>query len=153
MRKYRGKRKRGKTGKNEETKSREKPDLATSMTWAGKDAKVNTLTDSVDFDPSVPIGTFIDQPGEEGDDALIWADVPAALEKRLKEEPQLITEECLKCNAKGILRLYENDIVQHVIKQQLHSDHMAVLVRRQGAYAQSKQTAREMKVRGSEGVG
>ena len=49
----------------------------------------------------------MDQPGEEGDEALIWAEVPAALEKRLKE---LITEEYLRCNTKGILRLYENDI-------------------------------------------
>ena len=46
---------------------------------------------------------------------------------------------------RGILRLYENDIVQHVIKQQLRSDHMTGLVRRQGAYAQNKQTASEMK--------
>ena len=76
---------------------------------------------------------------------MIWADVPEALEKRLKEKPQLITEECLKCNVKGILRLYENEIVQHVIKQQLHSDHMTGLVHRQGAYAQNKQTASEMK--------
>ena len=94
MRKFRGKRKR-----NEEAKPQEKPTLATSMPWSGKNVKVNTLTVSGDFDPSVPI----DQPREEGDDALIWADVPAALEKRLKEKPQQITEECLRCNAKDIV--------------------------------------------------
>ena len=85
------------------------------MAWAGKNAKVNTLTGKGAFDPLVPI----DQPGEEGDDALIWADVPKALEERLAQKPQQITEDCLMVNAKGVLRLYEHDIVQHVIKQQL----------------------------------
>ena len=64
MRKYTGKRKRGNARQNEEAKSQEKPALTTSMAWAGKNAKVNTLTGSDDFDPSVPI----DQPGEEGDE-------------------------------------------------------------------------------------
>ena len=44
-------------------------------------------------------------------------------------------------NAKGILRLYENDVVQHVIKQQLRSEHMTGLLRRQGTYAAKEPTS------------
>ena len=54
------------------------------LAWAGKNAEVNTLTGNGAFDPLVPIG----QPGEEGDDALIWADVPRTLEERLAKKPQ-----------------------------------------------------------------
>ena len=61
----------------------------------------------------------IDQPGEEGDDALIWADLPKELVRRLENKPQRVTEDCLLDNAEDILRLYENDIISHVIKQQL----------------------------------
>ena len=107
-----------------------RPALATGMSWAGTDVKANTLTGKGTFDPTVPL----DQPGEEGDDALIWADVPKALKERLEKKPQQITEDCLMCNAKGILRLYEHDIIQHVIQQQLRGEHMASLLRRQGKY-------------------
>ena len=141
MSQYRGKRKKGKKGQASQPKPDEKPALATSMAWAGRNARINTLTGSGEFDPNVPI----DQPGDEGDDALIWADVPAALAKRLEQKPQQITEECLRVNAVGILRLYENDIVQHVIKQQLRSEHMTSLLRRQGAYVQNKRAGGEMK--------
>ena len=103
-----------------EDKPDDEPAPATSMSWTGTKAKVNTLTGRGTFDPKIPI----DQPGEEGDDALIWADVPDALKERLKDKPQLITEDCLYDNARGILRLYENDIVQHVIKRQLRSELM-----------------------------
>ena len=105
--------------------------MATSMAWAGSNVKVNSLTGKGKFDPRVPI----DQPGEEGDDALIWADVPEALQERLADKPQRITQDCLMGNAKGILRLYANDVVQHVIKQQLRSEHMTGLLRRQGTYS------------------
>ena len=92
--------------------------------------KVNSLTGKGTFNPRIPI----DQPGDEGDDVLIWADVPEALERQLKEKPQLITKDCLLDNAKGILRLFENDIVHHVIKHQLRSEQMSSLLRRQGTY-------------------
>ena len=124
----RGKRRR--SGDQDDDNVGRRPALATGMSWAGTGVKVNTLTGEGTFDPRVPL----DQPGEEGDDALIWADVPEALRKRLKEKPQQITENCLMCNAKGILRLYENDITQHVIKQQLRGEQMSSLIRRQGAY-------------------
>ena len=68
-------------------KTKAKPALATSMAWAGTKVKVNTFTVEGTFDPRVPI----DQPGEEGDDALIWADVPETLCKRLEKKPQQIT--------------------------------------------------------------
>ena len=58
--------------------------MATSMAWAGSKVTTNTLTGSGTFDPRVPI----DQPGEEGDDVLIWADVPKALKKRIEDKPQ-----------------------------------------------------------------
>ena len=41
-------------------------------------------------------------------------------------------------NALGILRLFENDIVQHVIKQQLRSEHMTSLLARQTTYEKGK---------------
>ena len=84
------------------------------MAWVGSKARVNTLTGEGTFNPRVPV----DQPGEEGDDALIWADEPYALKERLEAKPQQITEDCLLGNAQAILRLFENDVVQHVVKQQ-----------------------------------
>ena len=117
--------------------------MAISMAWAGKDVKVNSLTGKGTFNPRIPI----DQPGEGGDDALIWADVPEKLSKRLKEKPQRITEDCLVENAKGVLRLYQNDIVQHVVKQQLRSEHMNSLLRRQGTYTAREQEERKSMAR------
>ena len=91
----------------------------TSMAWVGSKTlsktRLNSLTGSGNFNPKVPV----DQPGDEGDDALIWADVPEKLSERLASKPQQITESCLLENAKAILRLYENDVIQHVVKQQL----------------------------------
>ena len=130
MPKRRYARSKGNSGSGKDGAKAKKPALATSMAWAGTGIKVNTLTGEGAFDPTVPI----DQPGEEGDDALIWADVPEALRKRLMQKPQQVTEDCLMCNAKGILRLYENDITQHVIKQQLRGEQLSSLIRRQGAY-------------------
>ena len=75
------------------------------------------------FDPRVPI----EQPDEEGDDVLICTDVREAFEERLQDKPQRITQVgLLDAQTKGILLLYENDVpvVQHVIKQQLCSEHM-----------------------------
>ena len=73
----------------ERTNHKSDDDVApeTNMSWAGKKTKVNTLTGRGTFDPRVPI----DQPGEEGDDALIWADVPEKLKDRLKDKPQIVT--------------------------------------------------------------
>ena len=53
---------------------------------------------------------------------------------RLENKPQQITETCLLENAKAILRLYENDITQHVVKQQLRGDRMDEILRRQITY-------------------
>ena len=89
--------------------------MTTSIVWVGSGVITNTLTGSDTFDPRVPI----DQPGEEGDDVLVWADVPKALKQRLENKPQRITQECLVGNVERILCLYESDIVTHVIRQQL----------------------------------
>ena len=89
------KKKSGRKSYRYDNKTDEQPAPATSMSWTGKKAAVNTLTGRGTFDPKIPI----DQPGEEGDDALIWADVPEALKERLKDKPQLITEDCLYENA------------------------------------------------------
>ena len=77
--------------KSKPRKKQPEATLATDMAWVGTKTVVNTLTGSGQFDPRVPI----DQPGEEGDDALIWADVPKKLKQRLAEKPQQITEDCL----------------------------------------------------------
>ena len=102
----------------------------TATTWAGTKAKVNTLTGKGKFDPKIPI----DYADDEGDDDLIWADPPTALIERLEEKPQQITSDCLQMNALGILRLFESDVTQHVIKQQLRSEHMSNLLARQITY-------------------
>ena len=130
MSKRRDKRKYNKRKSRAEERDEEESAPATSMSWTGTGVRVNSLTGKGTFDPKVPI----DQPGDEGDDALIWADVPDSLKYRLEDKPQLITQDCLLDNAKGILRLYENDIIHHVIKQQLRSEHMTSLLRRQGTY-------------------
>ena len=69
----RGKRK--KSGDQDNNRVRKQPALTTEMVWSHTGIKVNTLTGEGTFDPRVPI----DQPVEEGDDALIWTDVPEAL--------------------------------------------------------------------------
>ena len=66
--------------------------------------------------------------------AIIWANPPKALMTRLEAKPQQITEDCLMGNAAGILRLYENDVIQHVVRQQLRSDSMSHILRRQSTY-------------------
>ena len=123
-------------------KAEKRQALTTGMSWAGTGTKVksNTLTGKGTFDPRVPL----DQPGEEGDDTLIWADVPKILKERLEAKTRQITEDCLMCNVKGILSLYEHDIIQHVIQQQLRGEHMPSLLRRQGTY-QSSGTAGEVR--------
>ena len=45
----------------------------------------------------------MDQPGDEGDDALIWADVPSKLCERLASKPQQITESYLLENVKHLI--------------------------------------------------
>ena len=47
------------------------------MSWVGEKREVNTLTDKDRFDPRVSI----DQPSDEGDDAIIWKDVSRALKE------------------------------------------------------------------------
>lgn len=97
MSKHGGKNKRCGRRKNDEPESEETSSLTTSMVWSGKITKVNTLTVKDTFDPTVPI----DQPGDKGDDPIIWADVPAALKERLRNNPQQITQECLKMNVES----------------------------------------------------
>ena len=63
------KRRRAGTPKSDKTAEAAAP--ATNMEWVGSKARLNSLTGSGHLNPSVPV----DQPGEEGDDALIWSDV------------------------------------------------------------------------------
>ena len=123
----RGRAKRAATATNGAATANKAP---TATTWAGTKAKVNTLTGKGKFDPKIPI----DHADDEGDDDLIWADPPTALIDRLEEKPQQITSDCLQMNALGILRLFESDVIQHVIKQQLRSEHMSNLLARQITY-------------------
>ena len=51
--------------------------------------------------------------------ALIWADVPESLTKRLDTKNQRIGVQCLKENAEAILRFFEADICEHVVSMQL----------------------------------
>ena len=51
--------------------------------------------------------------------AIIYADEPKALKKRLEEKTQEIGPNCLHENAESILHFYEEDIVPHVIKQEV----------------------------------
>ena len=128
------KQKNNKKFKKNKGANKSKPSRAPSTsTWIGTKAKANTLTGKGKFDPKVSI----EQVGDEGDDDIIWADYPKALKERLENKPQQITRDCLQMNAKGILRLFENDIVQHVIKQQLRSEHMTNLLARQATYEES----------------
>ena len=87
MSKRRDRRKQSKKDSKSDDDEEDDRTPATSMSWAGTGAKVNSLTGKGKFNPRIPI----DQPGDEGDDALIWSDVPFALEERLKDKPQLIT--------------------------------------------------------------
>ena len=90
--------------------------MFSSLKWAGSAANDNSLTNAtVPFDSSLPCAS------ENGDarDAIIYADEPKALIERLEKKPQEINTDSMQESAKGIFTLYENDIVEHVIKQEV----------------------------------
>ena len=76
------------TGTPKPEKTTEAAAPSTSMTLVGSKEWLSSLTGSGHFNPTVPV----DQPGEEGADALIWVDVPEKLKERLENKPQQITE-------------------------------------------------------------
>ena len=55
MPKYRGKHKKGRRSQSDEPDPEETSSLTTSMTWAGRNVKVNTLTGKGMFYPRVPM--------------------------------------------------------------------------------------------------
>ena len=83
-----------------DNRDEEESDPATSMSWTGTGVEVNSFTGKDTFGPRVPRH----QPGDEGDDDLIWADVPEALKHRFEDKPQIIAKAGLLDNARGILR-------------------------------------------------
>ena len=50
---------------------------------------------------------------------MVLSDVPTKLIERLQKKPQEIIPSCLYENAESILRFYEEDIVLHVVKQEV----------------------------------
>ena len=100
--------------------------LSTSR-WSGKDANANSLADpNTTFDPTLSCVS-----GEEAArDALVHVDVPKSLETRLLKKPQEIGHDCLFENAESILRFYEEDIILHVIKQEVKDKRVYKLLQR-----------------------
>ena len=101
--------------------------MFSSLKWAGAAANDNSLTNSaVAFDPSLPCASG----DEDARDAIIYADEPKKLIKRLQDKPQEIDVDIMYESAKGIFRLYENDIVEHVIKQEVKDKRVQMLLQR-----------------------
>ena len=99
--------------------------MLSTLRWAGAVANANSLVDpNVTFDPTLPCAS-----GEEAArDALVFADAPGKLIERLSKKPQHIGPDCLYENAESILRFYEEDIVQHVVKQEVKDKRVRVQV-------------------------
>ena len=101
--------------------------MFSSLKWAVAAANDNSLTNSaVAFDPSLPCASG----DEDARDAIIYADEPKKLIKRLQDKPQEIDVDSMYERAKGIFRLYENDIVEHVIKQEVKDKRVQMLLQR-----------------------
>ena len=101
--------------------------MFSSLKWAGSAANDNSLTNSaVPFDPSLPCTS-----GEEdARDAIVYADEPKNLVKRLAEKPQQIDVDSMQESAKSIFTLFENDIVEHVVKQEVKDKRVQILLQR-----------------------
>ena len=101
--------------------------MLSTLRWAGAAANANSLADpNATFDPTLPCAS-----GEEAArDALVLADVPTKLFERLQKKPQEISPSCLYENAESILRFYEEDIVLHVVKQEVKDKRVYKLLQR-----------------------
>ena len=90
--------------------------MLSTLRWAGAAANANSLADpNATFDPTLPCAS-----GEDAArDALVMADVPKRLIERLEKKTQVIGPDCLYENAEGILRFFEEDIVLHVVNQEV----------------------------------
>ena len=101
--------------------------MLSTLRWAGSAANANSLADpNSTFDPTLPCAS-----GEEAArDALVMADVPKQLLERLEKKPQEIGPNCLFENAESILRFFEEDIVLHVVKQEVKDKRVYKLLQR-----------------------
>ena len=101
--------------------------MLSTLRWAGSAANANSLADpNATFDPTLPCAS-----GEEAArDALVYADAPKNLIARLDKKPQRIGPDCLFENAESILRFYEEDIVLHVVKQEVKDKRVYKLLQR-----------------------
>ena len=90
--------------------------MLSTLRWAGNAANANSLADpNASFDPTLPCAS-----GEDAaSDALVYADAPKNLIELLDKKPQRIGPGCLYENAESILRFYEEDIIVHVVKQEV----------------------------------
>lgn len=101
--------------------------MLSTLRWAGAAANANSLADpNASFDPTLPCVS-----GEEAArDSLIYADAPKKLTERLESKPQEIGPDCLFENAESILRFYEEDIILHVVKQEVKDKRVYELFQR-----------------------
>ena len=101
--------------------------MLSTLRWAGSAANANSLADpNSAFDPTLPCAS-----GEDAArDALVMADVPKKLIKRLEKKPQEIGPNCLYENAESILRFFEEDIVLHVVQQEVKNKRVYKLLQR-----------------------
>ena len=97
-------------------------------TWAGRHYRQNNLTSRGRFNPRIPSISI----RESTEDLMVWNDYPTKLKTRLSRKPQRITEDCLKENTLIILKFYEQDIIEHVLSQQVHSKALKTLLVRNG---------------------
>ena len=97
--------------------------LFASTSWSGSAAPPTTgghLSLQLPFD--------LDDAGQ--DDLIVKADAPKALRKALSADMPKIGHNCVRENAKRILRWYEQIIIKHVLKGQTKSDAFRALTGR-----------------------
>ena len=101
--------------------------MLSTLRWAGSAANTNSLADpNESFDPTLPCVS-----GEDAArDALVLANVPQKLVDILVKKPQKIGPDCLFENAESILHFYEEDIVLHVVRQEVKDKRVYKLLQR-----------------------
>ena len=101
--------------------------MLSTLRWAGSEVNANSLADpNASFDPTLPCAS-----GEDTvRDALVLADVPQKLVDSLAKKPQKTGPDCLFENAESILRFYEEDIVLHVVRQEVKDERVYNLLQR-----------------------
>ena len=89
---------------------------ANTFSWAGSAYATNPLTGGGNYDPRRP--SLL--PDTQEEDALVWEDVPKAMQTRLANIPeQIITKDTAYRNGVEVWRYFKRDVTEHTVRLQV----------------------------------